>query len=588
MLAWFAAFLMATGVMGAGFAVATTGESAPEGYLAYALIDDAPFEVIYDPPAPGTEPRTDAIVTGSVASVALSLPNLEATQLIFQAAEQEGIDPIEGRAQRITSTGARPDGSLSPFITVALLLDRGYAQVLGMTVDGSLLLSYDPPLLQLPADPSPGQTWSVEGLTAGFAPYSLSGTVLAEREVSLPPGLVSDSAACIDVRTRLDQGIPNSEGYIVETVAVWCPGRHIVASLTDSGDRLRQALPEEVVWGPAEVPPLAEQPPGTALSLPILSALVRRPPVSVPGGVIMANDQIRDILRVSVVDSASGTSAGLSTVTWLQHPGGSVLGIDADSDRILVTTSSRVLAGYDHAGRLRWSIRLADVAAGSPVVIGDTVAVALVDGTLRGFAVDTGAARWVQRLSDVVTESAVRVDDMVVAADSAGYVVAVDEQGAIRWAGGLDPVAGPLSALSDGTVLIPQSRGVVTRLDAAGDEMWSSFGIEGRINAASALWGDVIALPTSDGLLGLDQNSGDVTWVLPEITSGHLGSPGLVATGDRVLVVSDSGDVTVLADGLVEMDGAEPINLFVTRLGDQWIAVTRGGRITFLDWNAGE
>lgn len=581
--AGFVALMVATGVMGVGFALASTGGAAPTGYLTYALTDDAPFEVIYDPSTPGTEPRTDAIVTGSVAAVALSLPSLEAAQLVLQAAEQASLDPVEGQAQRITATGARADGSLTPFITVALLLERGYAQVLVMAPDDSLLLSYEPPLLQLPADPVPGATWSVEGITAGFAPYTLTGTVLESREVPLPEGLVADEAACVDVRTRLEQSVPNSEGYVNESVAAWCPGRHIVAALTDSGERVRQASPEEATWGLAEVPPLAAQPPGTSLALPVVSALIRRPPLSVPGALLLANDQMRDLMRVSVIDSSVGTATGFSTVTWLQHPGGSVLGMSVEDDRIFVTTSLRTLAGYDNAGRLRWSTRLPDVAAGSPVALNTTVVVALVDGTLRGYSADTGAPRWVQRLSDVVTESPVRVEDSVVAADSAGYVLAVAESGEVRWAGGLDPVTGPLSSLTDGTVLIPQSRGVITRLDAEGEELWSGFGIDGRVNAVSALWGDVLAVPTSEGLLGLDAESGEFLWDLPDVTAAHLGPPGLLASRDRILRVTSTGDVAVLVDDVSELDGSEPLALFISRLGDQWVSITGGGRITFLE-----
>jgi outer membrane protein assembly factor BamB len=583
----FVSLLALLGVLAAGFAVSSTAAEGPEGYLSFATAVDAPFEVISDPPTPTGIPRTDAILTASIASIALSLPSASAASTLFAAAEKSGLDPLTGRAQRTTVTSTGADGAPSTFINVALLLEDGYALTLAMSVDGTFVLDYDPPLIQLPADLTLGSTWSSEGITSGFAPFTYTGTVLEKREIALPAGLVDDPDRCVDVRTRLDQQIPGADGYVSETVSAWCPGRHIVASVSGDGTSIRQASPEEVTWPPTVPPAVAPQASGTTLLLPIASANLRRAPIASPGGLVAVNDNIGDVFEFGAREALVGEPAATTTLTWLQHPGGVVLGVAADAERIAVTTSRRTLVLFDHAGRLRWSERTPDVAAGSPAMLGDVVTVALADGSIRGFDIDSGEPRWSHRLSDVVTESPVVINGVFVAADSAGYILAVTGEGEVLWAGSTNAVSGPLSALPGDGVLIPQTRGVVTLLDVAGDETWSAFQIEGNVNALAERWGDIIAIPTSGGLWGLDVASGEVRWHLPEFTRSSLGPDGLLADGDRVVRIAQDGAISPVAE-VREADGSEPLGIHLARMGGQWVAVTAAGAVTYVGEDPGE
>jgi outer membrane protein assembly factor BamB len=212
--------------------------------------------------------------------------------------------------------------------------------------------------------------------------------------------------------------------------------------------------------------------------------------------------------------------------------------------------------------------------------VGAVITVALVDGTLRGFDAATGEPLWSVRLSDVITVSPVRVGDLVVAADTSGYVVAVEDAGALRWARSVDSVES-LSALSDGTLLIGQSSGLLTLLGADGDERWTVSVPDARVVDPGVLWGDVIALPTDGGLRGLSVDDGSVLWTLEDLRDARVTEVGLVVDGDHVRRVDSAGRSTLVTT-LVEPDGSGPTEAFLVRLGTEWVAVSRLGTITFL------
>lgn len=578
----FAAFIAVVGLAGTGFAFASGGDRRPEGYAAFAPADDMLFDVLADPAEPGVAPRTDSIVTGTVVAIALSLPSADAAEALLAASQEAGLDASVDLAQRIATTSTNADGRPEGFISVGFLLEAGYAQALGMSSDGTFVLTYDPPIVQLPANPSPGADWSGEGLTSGFAPYSATASVLTSPEVLPPAGLVDDPESCLNVRTRLDQSIPDADGYVQEAVSVWCPGRHIVASRSSTGTALRVAAPGEIDWSAVTMPALQAQLPGAVLPSPVVSMQVRRAPVSSPSGLVVVNDQMGDLLSLTVPVDTSEQALARSTALWLQHPGGAVLGVGSDAEGVVVSTSARLIVALDHAGRLRWRHAVPDVASGSPLLSEDAVVVALVDGSVRGLDRESGQVLWTQRLSDVITQSPVRVGDAVVVADNAGYVVAIGAQGEVAWTGSLDPVSGPLSRIGTSHALIPHGDGVLTLIDGAGAQMWSATGIEGAVNSIAALWGDVVAVPTRSGLLGLDFATGDTRWEIPDLTSANLGGERLVADGGRVVRVKEDGSVEPVID-VREADGGEPLDMFIARMGDQWVAVQSSGAMTYLE-----
>lgn len=309
---------------------------------------------------------------------------------------------------------------------------------------------------------------------------------------------------------------------------------------------------------------------------------ITRAPVPTRTGMVYANDTNGDLLSITVAPPAADAPDTSATALWIQHPGGQVLGLSQSGDRTYVTSSLRALLAFDDAGRMRWDARLPDAAVGAPAVVGDVVAVALVDGTLRGFDSVSGAPRWVVPLSDVVLEPPAAADGFFLAADSAGYVVAVGPDGDVRWAGSLDRVDQPITVLGDGSALFAQATGFLTRLDSAGGEMWTVPLLEGSVLTGGVLRDGVIVLPTDGGLLGVDADTGEVMWSQDGLTSGTLSTDGtLVADRDRVLSVAIDGSTELVAD-VSETSGNAPAKLFLVPFGGEWIAVSQEGAVTFL------
>lgn len=574
-------FVAAVAVLGTAFAFASRDDIPRDGYLAYVLTPDAPVNVVMDPATEAQSPYTAATVIDAAIPLTLSLPGDSAQTLVLAAMDAAGLDPQTAQLMRITSTGSRADGSVNAYITLAMLTDQGYREFIGLGLDGSLLWN-DPPITQLPADLAPGSQWQVEGLTNGFAPFTFTGEVLDTVQVDAPVGPVRDLAGCVDTRTRLDQQVPDAEGYAIERITTWCPGWATVASLdVDTGVLSRAALPDEVSWPDVTLPEPLLQPPGTQQAFPIGVAVISRPPLAMPGGLVVVNDVQGDLLSFTSGEPPSDGSEPISRVTWLQHPGGQVLGVSNAEDRIYVNSSDRALIAFDAAGRMRWTTTLPDAAVGSPVVLGDVVAVAAVDGTLRGFASSDGTSKWTVRLSDVITESPVVTSSAIIAGDSAGYMVSVGADGQTRWAANLSTIDAPLSPLQDGSVLVPQATGSLVLLDANGVEQWSVTPPDGKVVSPAVIWGDVLAVPTDSGVMGLSLSTGQSRWLLPDLTKAYLAPNGLLADRTTVARVAPDGGAQTLAT-IAETSGRDPQSLYVARLGDEWAAVTQEGLLTFL------
>ena len=578
----FAGFIVIVSALGGLFVVAAQEEPVVEGYRAYAAPPPhIPLTVIGDP-ADQQPPVTVSSMKEPASTSLLALPGQQAALLLLSALDAAGQDPMTTEVVRTVSTSVYADGSVNSYTTISLLLDSGFSDALGVAANGGVLW-YEPPILSLPSVLTPGHVWSAEGLTNAVAPYTVQGTVLDTVQIVEPPGPVSSLQGCRDVQTSTDQQIPGSEGYFTERTTTWCPGWGSVAS-TDMGTGVvtRLAAADEAAWNDALIPEPASRPAGTLLAFPTTLAKITRAPVPVASGFVVSNDSSQDLVSVTMGPPDPDVPDTSATATWIQHPGGQTLGIAQGNGLTFVTTSLRALLAFDNAGRMRWSASIPDAAVGAPVVLGDVVAVALVDGTLRGFDAASGSPRWTVPLSDVVLEPPVVADGVILAADSAGYVVAVNPGGEVRWEGSLDRVDQPITVLGDGTALFAQATGFLTRLDSTGEEMWTVPLLDGSVLPGGVLRDGVIILPTDGGLLGIDAISGDVTWTQDSIISATLSEDGmLVADRDRVLRVEPDGSIQVVAN-IAEASGDRPVKLFLVPMGDEWVAVSQGGTVAFL------
>ena len=585
-LAWFAGFLAFVVGLAALFAVAARTSSGDEGYLAYVIPSGPPVAVVTDQPET-VPPSTASAVVGSIAVIALSLPNSEMAGILFATADALGLDPLEARAVRTTQTWSFADGTPRANIGVYLLLDSGYANVAYFSTDGARApIYYSPSVTLLPADLTAGSRVEVESLVNFLDPVTVTTTVLDDQVVAPPPGFIGDASTCINVRSVFAQEFadPSLEGYVIDQVDAWCAGRGTVASRSDSPFGIINALvvdAAEVTWPEVLVSEPVTRLPGTQLRSPMLNNQFLRPPVSVPAGILAVNDTLGDLVVLTARDLGADDLGLNSTVAWMQHPGGAVLGFTADDDLIAVTTSQRTLQAYDGVGRLRWSIPLPDVAVGAPVIVGQTISAALVDGSLRGFDAGSGRQLWSLRFPDIVSQAPVGNGDVVLGLDSEGRTLIVDSAGSVVASGELGPITEPVSALADGSFLVAHSNGSLTLLDAGGEERWSTTLASGSVNATAQLWGDLVAVPTSGGLLGLDAATGDTRWVLPQFTRSSLGPMGLLGQGGEVIRVDGDGRTELLAE-LRDLDNAVPLYTFITRLGGEWVAVSSGGTIHYL------
>ncbi len=575
-------FLVLVVALASAFLWASRPVDVTGSFEEFVTVPDTPFTAVSEPATSTLPPYTIASLKGPAGVIALSLPSAAVGGRVLDAVAAAGLDPLTAQVVRTTQTAVDADGVMTPYITISLIDESGYFDVLGMSTDGNALW-YSPPILQVPSDLSTGSTWESEGLTVDVAPFTLTGSVKGPATVADDVDGYDGRAGCVDLRTSLDQEIPGAEGYSVERLTTWCPGLGAIASTSLLDDVVtRLADPADIAWPEmAALSAPVPRDPGTVLPLPIMGAAVSRAPLSVPGALVALNSSTDDVVQFTAAAPPEPPQEDASRVLWLQHPGGAVLALAVGGDRILVTTSLRQLQSYDLAGRLRWSVPLPDVASGEPVVLGDTVAVALLDGTVRGFSLDSGAMRWTSRLSDVVLSGPVVAGDLIVVADTAGYVLAVEEDGTEAWSTSLEPVEDPLSAFDDGSVLIAQTSGDITLLDSSGDPRWSIAPPDGGVTGPGVRWGDVIALPTDGGLRGVAAVDGDLRWTLGDIVDAQVTSSGLVAAGDRVVSVTPDGVPTEVVQ-VREADGSAPSRLFLATLGTEWVAVSQSGAMTVL------
>jgi outer membrane protein assembly factor BamB len=580
------AFLALVLGLGAVFALSSRAPSPGTVVEQMVVVPDTPLTFVADPVSSAQAPFTIATVTGSAASLALSLPGSLASSKVFEAVNALGLDPGAVQAVRNTLTSVNADGSPVSYLTVGILTDDGYSDILNVTPEGRTLW-YSPPMLQLPTNPTPGSTWTSTGLTMDVAPYSITGTVIAPAELTAE-GALAGRLECIDVLTSVEQAFPGEEVVSTASRTSWCPrlGSVELENLLN-GVVLRLADPADVQWPSAVGPPPPQtRDAGTNLPFAIPVTVITKPPLAVPGGLVITNDAVKDIAGVTVGPVPDDGGPDGSSLTWVQHPGGTVMGMATGSERIFVTTSERSLQSFDEAGRLRWDRRLSDVAAGAPLPTESLVVAGLVDGSLRAFDAASGAPAWTVRLSDVISVSPVLAGDLVVAADAAGYVIAVDGAGAARWSHSGESVES-LSALSDGSILVGQSTGNLTLLDAKGNERWTVFLPDGWVSSPGVLWGDVIVLPTSGGLRGISATDGAVLWNRDDLRRAMVNDVGLVAVVDRVVQVDATGRVTPIVE-LVAPDVFVPDRAFLAQLGREWVAVSQTGTITFLGVPADE
>lgn len=544
-----------------GFVALTAAVPKPAervGYLAYLNADVQP-QVVRVAPDEGTGPITVSSAESGLLGALSGIPSVTLTAAIAELAAPYG-DGIS--VLRSMNASAGTDGTQSAGVTVYFISDEGLLKA-GERGSSGVDLWFDPPIVELPADLSPGATWVGEGEVSGVATYKVEGTVEDDTDPECIRTVVATTLA-------IDGDILDSS-----TVAnTWCLGRGSVrAENLTTGTTF--ALSDDLTALPLGPSPGAVAPQSLG-ALPLLSPRVLLPPSLVGDALIMVNSASEDLLSVSTVPDEDGVLA----VPWLQHPGGDILGLAGDAESIYVTTTGRVVTGFDRAGRLRWSTATPDVSAGGPVVVGDTVAVALLDGSVVGLSATDGQVRWEWRSGDSIATAPVRTRELIVVADIAGEVTALTADGVIAWSASSGPLPEPVSALADGSVLVADRDGLLTHIDADGLVTWTSTSPESMTSTAESV-GSVLAIPTGQGLVGRSTVDGSVVWTAsdwPNSTVARVGDSVLVTSGSRVGVVDADGTVSTIAE-VSEPDGVPAEELRVVEIAGVPVVVTLNGTV---------
>ncbi len=558
------------------FAWAAPQDAVPTGFRAYLASDLGPQVLGVTPADLATSgPITSSSSRSGFLSAISGIPSQTVAATVLSEADAlGGIDTLQ--LLRAMSSSVTTEGSTSSNFYVAIVDNSGLLKAAEMG-SGGFTLWYSPPVVELPADITVGSSWSGTGRVNDIATYEFDGVIEA-----------ASTEDCIVTATTSKLIIEGSEPIVTTLRTTWCEGRGSTLSVNvDTGrtvtvlerippTRLTDAMPPST---PTYVAPA---------SLPFLSPSVLLT-AAVSGDVlVMANSSSEDVVAVTLtappVDTedpaAEPPDLSVLRVSWMQHPGGEVLGLSSDGQDSYVTTTMRSVMSFDRAGGLRWRSMTSDVAAGAPVVIGDVVVVATLDGSVVAFDRATGAERWSRTMSDAVVADPVSSASAIVVGDIAGRISAFTTAGEEVWTTDLAAVTRPMTAFADGTVLVGDDAGALHLLGDGGAEKWSGV-LAGPIVGPAHLAGGAVLVPTKSALQGFDPVDGDELWRSDEWSDAHLWatSAGLAVTaGDRIGRVDARGPSSP-AQVVVEPDGDAVTEMQLVEIAGRSSILTSGGAL---------
>lgn len=245
-----------------------------------------------------------------------------------------------------------------------------------------------------------------------------------------------------------------------------------------------------------------------------------------------------------------------------------------------------------------WRVETGGV-TGTPAVVGDVVYFADWEGFVYSIDADNGSVIWGERTSEAPISSSVAVtDDVVLVGDLDGKLHALDrDDGSFLWSTQLNPQGASLFAspvviddmvvigMTDSEIRVqdPDFRASIVAIDLVdGTEVWRLYTDPGEVpgrwvtiwssaafdpdlgliylgtgNTNQGSGGDedsTTDLPLADGVLAIDQVSGEIAWFFKLIEEDRArdldvgASPNLFTIGDRdvVGVGGKSGDYVVL------------------------------------------
>jgi len=586
---WSAA--LAAVVVAAGLAFWGAGRTptidAP--YAAYLPTEEQPQWVAFAGQNPGVGTLSVAVESPSGLT---GVPNQRLAEQVKVAAREAGEPAGAPVVQRTMLASDRAGGSTA-VMGLALRLPGGLARV-GYWFGGGGITWYEPPFIELPADPKPGARWSSEGKLFGEYSYRLDGRV--EPEVGI-------DGECIRVLLTLRQQDRQGSWTTLEDATTWCRGRGVVRSEVIGTGEVMSLLESRPAilpsWSSVSLdPPL---PVKTAFGMPGVAFLVQ-PAVSMAGVLVAADGVSHDLVAVRLATTPAQFPESLPTldVSWIQHPGGSILGMAGEDDFIVVATSTRKLMAFDASGQLLWSSPMSDAASGPPVLTADLVVVPTMNARIDAYSREDGQTLWQHRMPDVVdvpiavipgepsTDNPI-AQDRIIVSDASGNLRLLDGDGSVRWSieEGVTPTT--IAVLADGAVLLEGSDDglalISWRASQGGEDSGSDVvqiswqqDLQGSIVAPAVLLDGQVIVPTEDALIGLDRQTGELRWVRSELPDARViewGGRLLGTSGSAMFQLDTRGNVLAL-ETFIE-DGRKFRRLMPIAIDDGMLVVSDDG-----------
>lgn len=458
---------------------------------------------------------------------------------------------------RITSRQLRDDLVGPPTVDLLALLDAGLVRL--ASYGGAFPTVYDPALVLIPADPSPGDSWVATGsaLLEGTLAYSYRASIL---EID---------AECVVVESDLDFRFGDVPFVDQVSTERWCQGLGLVEAdaVFDQGggpEPVDYALapdPVAYVAGQIRVPaPAATATDPSQWTAQELTTTYREPflgdlgvsgitgmaPVMSPGGVLIvaaANGSDLVAWRPESGVESIASEPDLAVEKWRAHPGGEPLAMAVLDDLVVVSTAGRRVVAYDLNGVRRWHIDTEDLVLGPPVRVAtdtsDLVVVQDLGGAVSAVDVESGAVRWRDRTRTDSDLGPAVSGDLVIVADRSGDLVAIDaSSGRRRWERrgvGIES----LGVVGE-SIVVARVDEFVSAIDDRGVTVWetSTPTWRGRVDEVAGR----PALVGSEDVVVFDPETGRVVWSVPVGAGADGWSGGLsVHEGDRICVRDGDG-----------------------------------------------
>jgi outer membrane protein assembly factor BamB len=420
--------------------------------------------------------------------------------------------------------------------------------------------TFDPPLLNLPANLSVGNTWQTEGQVSNGLRYLSTGRVSAR---SAYTGTAQTFADCVQVETSLSLTNTQSTAFIQRSTMWYCDGPGLVEERDFDAQNVltaRYALVagEQITPMQSQLPPVPHKAaaPSAQSAAPdftqwrytrvgrlgqeIAAGSSTIPPTWIPADppIVLAAGYNGDLTAFDGADPSG-------VARWSFHAAGMIYsppGYWPERNRIYFGATDKHLYALDARGLFVWAFQAGDSIASRPLVVSDTLIFGSEDRMIYALNADTGALRWqVKTGGAVVSSPALAGTSTVVIGSDDGGVYALDAaSGEQQWlftAG--DAIEAPL-VVQQGVVYAASRDNVLYAIDAStGQPVWEADA--GEVLRLAPAIGDANVYLVDDGgrLHAFDRLSGKSLWATNK--TAFVGTP--ILRGDALLVAGRNGDV---------------------------------------------